>query len=540
MNRVKLTDITSKGNVRVGNKSKEKAYKLMKRSITARGVEVPVTVVKKNGAYVLLDGHQRVQISEELGLKDIPCTIMPENTDVKMHQLTANMFSVPMSAIEASKTVGELIKDKPTITRQEIADMFGKNIGWVKRATQYNNLIKPLQTKKYLNEDHARDMFEISRYSQYQQKAAYDALGDQKEWGSHNVVWRLKKRLNQAPPFSVIKKFIKEDVFRKYEKDAKVKFQKTLEIFGTDEDYCSDRDFLREVFLKETNVGRDILKDVPIKEDMDGYDRMHTPLSLDEWKSKNKFNDYMDRDTDYKNGGKGKWKLVQWNGNVLSPIVKWAHVRVAGKPGEAPIEKPKYYGQDKKFSNVVAPLVVEQMQKVKTQLRATLPKDPKRKVRTDGVGNHNVTFKWMLMNGHAGDMYLDRTGCKNKTEVQIINKHVDKWYSNIWLKNSFYQCDLLFKEQGLLPVKALVRNRFEEDSKFREAVYSCFTIKNLSQVPPHSTKGKSKKDLVKYLTSKQSKFTFDDIYKDLPRLVLSSFDTVKSLNKGETVWGVKI
>ena len=49
MNRVKLTDITSKGNVRVGNKSKEKAYKLMKRSITARGVEVPVTVVKKNG-----------------------------------------------------------------------------------------------------------------------------------------------------------------------------------------------------------------------------------------------------------------------------------------------------------------------------------------------------------------------------------------------------------------------------------------------------------------------------------------------------------
>ena len=139
MEMIKLTDITSNGNVRVGDKSKEKEYKIMKRSIAARGVEMPITVVKKNGAYVLLDGHQRVQISNELGYEEIRCTVMPDKTDPKMHQLTANMFSVPMSAIEASKTVGEILKEKPGITRQDIADMFGKNIGWVKRALQYKD-----------------------------------------------------------------------------------------------------------------------------------------------------------------------------------------------------------------------------------------------------------------------------------------------------------------------------------------------------------------------------------------------------------------
>ena len=545
MERILLTNITSNGNVRVGDKSKEKEYKIMKRSITARGVEIPVTVIKKNGAYVLLDGHQRLQISEELGLQDIPCTVMPDSTDPEIHQLTANMFSVPMSALEASKTIGGLLKERPTLTRQEIADMFGKNVGWVKRALQYNNLIKPLQVKKYLNEDYARDMFEVSKYSQYQQKAAYDRLGDVKGWGTTNIVWRLKKILDLAPPFSVIKKFIKEDAFRKHEKDAKVKFQKTMEIFGTDEDYCTDPTFLREVFLKETAVGRDILKDVPIcKHEMSGYDRMHVNLSLDEWKSKTKFNNFMDRDTDYKNGGTGKWRLVEWNGYVLSPTVKWAYVKTAGKPGEAPAEKPKYYGQDKKFLNAVAPLVVGQMQKVNVQLRATLPKDPKRKVRKDGLGNHNITFKWMLMNGHFANhssyLTFSRKGCKNKTEVQIINSHMDKWYSNIMLRNSFHKCDLLFREQGMMPIKSLVRDRFEEDSKFREAVYSCFTIKNLKEVPPHSLKGKSKKDLVKYLTDKQHKFTFDDIWKDLPRICLSALTSVREMVRGQAKLGVKI
>ena len=546
MEMIKLTDITSNGNVRIGDKSKEKEYKIMKRSIAARGVELPITVVQKNGVYVLLDGHQRVQISEELGLKEIRCTVMPEDTDTRQHQLAANMFSVPMSAIEASKSVGEILKEKPGITRQDIADMFGKNIGWVKRALQYNNLIKPLQTKKYLNEDYARDMFDISTYSQYDQKEAYKRLvGDVSKWGSGNLIWKLKRILDQAPSFSVIKKLVDEDVFRKYEKDAKVKFQKTMEIFGTDEDYCSDPDFLREVFLKETLVGRHILKDVPIaKHELSGYDRMHINLSLDEWKSQAKFNKKMDGDTDYKGAGKGKWRLVEWNGYVLSPTVKWAHVKVAGKTSTATEERPKYYGQDKRFLNVVAPLVVGQMQKVNTQLRERLPKDPKRRVRKDGIGNHNITFKWMLMNQHfdthSSYLTFNRKGCKNKTEVEVINSHMDKWYSNIMLRNSFYKCDLLFKEQGMTPIRTIVRDRFEEDSKFREAVYSCFTIKNLSLVPPHSLKGKSKKDLVKYLTSKQEKFTFEDIWKDLPRLCLSALPSVREMQKGETKLGVKI
>ena len=108
------------------------------------------------------------------------------------------------------------------------------------------------------------------------------------------------------------------------------------------------------------------------------------------------------------------------------------------------------------------------------------------------------------------------------------------------LRNSFHKCDLLFKEQGMMPIKSLVRDRFEEDSKFREAVYSCFTIKNLREVPPHSLKGKSKKDLVKYLTDKQHKFTFDDIWKDLPRICLSALTSVREMVRGQAKLDVKI
>ena len=108
------------------------------------------------------------------------------------------------------------------------------------------------------------------------------------------------------------------------------------------------------------------------------------------------------------------------------------------------------------------------------------------------------------------------------------------------LRNSFHKCDLLFKEQGMMPIKSLVRDRFEEDSKFREDVYNCFTIKNLREVPPHSLKGKSKKDLVKYLADKQPEFTFEDIWKDLPRICLSALTSVREMQKGETKLNVKL
>ena len=497
MNRVKLTDIKSEGNVRQGNKNKEKTYVSMKNSIETRGVEIPVTVVEKNGSYVLLDGHQRYQISKELGLNDIPCTVMPKETNVTEHQLTANMFSVPMSAREASITIGTMIKDKPSITKTEIADTFGKDVKWVNKAIQYNNLHKKLQTKKFQDKEYDKDLLKISGYTQHQQDMAIKAMSD---WNSLDP-WRIVQILKNKPKYKEITNIVPIETIRKYEKKSKVKFARTLDIFECGEDFTYDDEFLSEVFLKETEVGK-LLAELPVQETLDRWANNCTTLYLDTWETVKKFDERI-RDKYRYEHPLCNHKLVKWNGNVRDAVVQFRVVDKNAKNDTGFVkERSKYYGQEKKFMNAICDLVISQLNAVNTQL-----------LDSNGA---NITFRWLVTDGHGFDMDFNLKKIeKGMNDSEYINKMTETWYKELMLKNTFRECDKLFKSQNMDNIRKLVNDKFKIDATFRGKVIQCFTLSNLKETVSSDIKG-TKKEVVMYLTEQLKTFPFNDIWKELP------------------------
>ena len=498
MNRVKLTDIKSEGNVRQGNKNKEKTYVSMKNSIETRGVEIPVTVVEKNGSYVLLDGHQRYQISKELGLNDIPCTVMPEGTNITEHQLTANMFSVPMSPREASVSIGKMIKDKPSITRTEIADTFGKDVKWVNKAIQYNNLHKKLQTKKFQDKEYDKELLKIAGYTQHQQGMAIKALSD---WDNLDP-WRVLQILKSKPKYKEITNIVPIETIRKYEKKSKVKFAKTLDIFECGEDFTYNDEFLSEVFLKETEVGK-LLAELPVQETLDRWANNCTILYLDTWETVKKF-DARIRDKYRYEYSNCDYKLVKWNGNVRDAVVQFRIIDKNAKTDTGVVqERSKYYGQDKKFMNAVCDLVISQLNNVNATCLDT--------------NNANITFRWLIANGHGRDMNFNRKKIeKGMNDAEYINKMTEVWFNKLMLQNTFRECDKLFKALHMDSIRKLVNDKFKVDATFRGKVIQCFTLGNLKETVPFDVKG-TKKEVVMYLTEQLKTFPFNDIWKELPQ-----------------------
>ena len=498
MNRVKLTDIKSEGNVRQGNKNKEKTYVSMKNSIETRGVEIPVTVVEKNGSYVLLDGHQRYQISKELGLNDIPCTVMPEGTNITEHQLTANMFSVPMSPREASVSIGKMIKDKPSITRTEIADTFGKDVKWVNKAIQYNNLHKKLQTKKFQDKEYDKELLKIAGYTQHQQGMAIKALSD---WDNLDP-WRVLQILKSKPKYKEITNIVPIETIRKYEKKSKVKFAKTLDIFECGEDFTYNDEFLSEVFLKETEVGK-LLAELPVQETLDRWANNCTILYLDTWETVKKFDERI-RDKYRYEHPNCNYKLVKWNGNVRDAVVQFRVIDKNAKTDTGVVQKrSKYYGQEKKFMNAVCDLVISQLNNVNATCLDT--------------NNANITFRWLIANGHGRDMNFNQKKIeKGMNDAEYINKMTEVWFNKLMLQNTFRECDKLFKALHMDSIRKLVNDKFKVDATFRGKVIQCFTLGNLKETLKRANVKGTKKEVVMYLTEQLKTFPFNDIWKELP------------------------
>lgn len=55
-------------------------YNALREDIRERGIQDPLHVVKRNGSYVIVSGHQRAKIAKELGIK-VPCIIRDDLKD---------------------------------------------------------------------------------------------------------------------------------------------------------------------------------------------------------------------------------------------------------------------------------------------------------------------------------------------------------------------------------------------------------------------------------------------------------------------------
>ena len=59
-------------NIEIFGNLNDTEYQDLRSDIEARGIQDPLHVVKQNGEYVVVSGHQRLKVARELGI-DLPC-----------------------------------------------------------------------------------------------------------------------------------------------------------------------------------------------------------------------------------------------------------------------------------------------------------------------------------------------------------------------------------------------------------------------------------------------------------------------------------
>jgi len=152
-NAIPVVKLISEGNVRANTVSKKSLeYKALKSNIAKIGVQTPITYrVNDKGEYVIINGHQRVQIAKDLKLVDIPAFESNGQVDDITKQVSTNMFTVPMSHLDASFAIDHLVEQGAITTRKALSSHFGKSIAWVDTALALCNihfLIKGFSCKK--------------------------------------------------------------------------------------------------------------------------------------------------------------------------------------------------------------------------------------------------------------------------------------------------------------------------------------------------------------------------------------------------------
>ena len=125
MNTIKTNKLIVDSNIREGSKIRTTEYRQLRNSIKAIGMQTPITVYKNGGSeYVVLDGHQRLSIAQELNIVEVPY-YETEAKEVNVQQLSTNSFNIPMTVFEASDVIAALLEENPDYTRKNIAQIFG-------------------------------------------------------------------------------------------------------------------------------------------------------------------------------------------------------------------------------------------------------------------------------------------------------------------------------------------------------------------------------------------------------------------------------
>ena len=364
MNKIKTNKLVVSSNVRQGSKMRTIEYKQLKNSIKAIGMQTPITVYKNGGSeYIVLDGHQRLSIAQELNIVEVPYyeTIADQ---VSVQQLSVNTFAVPMTTFEASDVIAALLEENPDYTRKNIANLFGKKVEWVDQAVKLTNLIPEIRKIKDMESIDIDVLLSIAGSPIQVQKRVYNMQDKPVTYWDIGEMERLCRPYGSYHNKNIhrLTEMIPLKVLRKAEKEAGVKPEYTNSLFSEyDKDYfCDDDEFIYDLFMAETEVGRDIFKDVPqITEETKA--NVEKTLTFDIWKSKAKF---------YKefawicNDKYSEVNIVAWDADPFAPVVMYDLKKTSKEVTEEPtaIRAEKAEAslgrQIKKLSRLFKPVLV--------------------------------------------------------------------------------------------------------------------------------------------------------------------------------------
>lgn len=141
----------SQAALRKVNRTSEKYLQLVD-SIRNVGVLKPIlvheTADKDTGktVYGLSDGLHRFYASQDAGLKEIPCHIVPlEESEVLATQIMANVHVIETKRAEYATSLIRLLATHPTWTTSDLCAMLNKSPLWVTNILSLTNLEQPYQ-----------------------------------------------------------------------------------------------------------------------------------------------------------------------------------------------------------------------------------------------------------------------------------------------------------------------------------------------------------------------------------------------------------
>ena len=497
MTQLAVDRFISEGNVRIDKvKKSNEDYKALKDNIKEIGIQTPITYrVNDNGDLVVINGHQRLQIAKDLKLTEIPAYESNGKVDDLTKQLSTNMFTVPMTHLDASFAIDKMVEKGIVTTKKALKAKFGKSSNWINVALAFCNLHPLIRGyfKEYdimNNLDNCSDnLIEISKSTITQQGIVIadmieaDDLNEMTQ-GDFNdcfegYAWSLSESISEflndlaknletdESKWKFICEVIGEETFKKYEKKADIvhEYQNSLFEEYADTQWCKDNDFLREIFLLETPIGRFISEnDFPYVDNDNDWIRFDFSTKVATLKK----NLTAEAGVGLKN-----IKITGWSGTVFHPFLNFeilensqeaeSYVDEHGEDAEPVVDKDPHQLKYNKFNKWAAPFIEQYLlEKV----------DPLKYNEHD----LNQVFEWIMSvlnerpnfdvgwydeekgEGHPLKHVIDKGESYSNDEV--IQKMATYWFHTYYPTADFAQLDELFKEQKMASCKEYLANVF--------------------------------------------------------------------------------
>jgi ParB family chromosome partitioning protein len=147
----------------------EESLAELAESIKARGVEIPIRVIEREGLYEIQDGHRRFLAARMAGMVTIPALVVKaDEIGNEIDKLTCNLYREEMSALDKSRILHKL-KDDHGVSIEDLAKMMGVNESRIWQLLSLEMLSEPVRdalADKRIGEHIAKEINKLPRKKQ--------------------------------------------------------------------------------------------------------------------------------------------------------------------------------------------------------------------------------------------------------------------------------------------------------------------------------------------------------------------------------------
>tara|TARA_R110000744_G_scaffold243446_4_gene360321 strand:+ start:409 stop:2022 length:1614 start_codon:yes stop_codon:yes gene_type:complete len=513
MNKIPLSDIVTKSNVRQTVNTKSDKWAPFVENIKTHGLIQPIVCYEDNGKYVVIAGHRRLKAVQELDFKNVDIVVRNQpNGDLKAIQVSENLFREDLTDYEEVIAFKQMVNGENTI--QEVADKYGCNYSYVRKRLQLANLLPMFLKASVFDDEELEELQELSTFHPTRQKEAYTFVKgkskksdkefiETEDWAS-SMIRYLENGIDYKTMIELVGD---EDRYAHLKRQFKYKSHRSLGLFDEilQDEIVTDADFIKycaEQTYPEIYEG---LMSIKVENTLNGWDDNCTKVNITSLKM------FEEKKVDItKTIVSAKMENFPFEFILKTKPMKKSS---DGTTSLEPIERGKYYGQVKKFAKATIPQYIEYLKSI-THGNLYMGDTSEKVFNFIGkqgavlseisVGSHQFGYKtYEIFNSYPKDYKEGLSHWFHKSvESNLINETI-------------YQCTInnlnkFAKLVGADNYKTWFLSTWSNKATsedFRRNVWNCFNTKNLAKI----TTGK-KSVIVEYATVQNSPFCFKDIF----------------------------